>query len=65
LCDGKNLALLQAEASVSGIELVNVPNVRRLFFTMNANVWRYEIVGDCGILSCPVTPNLMRGRNLA
>ena len=21
-----------------------------------------EIVGDCGLLPCPVTPNLMRGR---
>ena len=26
------------------------------------NGWRYEIVGDCGLLSCPVTPNLMSGR---
>jgi len=33
-------------------------------FTMNANGWRYEIVGVCGLLSCRVTPNLMRGRTL-
>jgi transposase len=29
---------------------------------LRATGWRYEIVGDCGLLSCPVTPNLMRGR---
>lgn len=29
------------------------------------NGWQYEIVGDCGLLSCPVTLNLMRGRTLA
>jgi len=29
------------------------------FFTMNANGQRYEIVGYCGLLTCPVTPNLM------
>jgi hypothetical protein len=29
---------LKAEASASGIEFVNVPNVRRLLFTVNANV---------------------------
>ena len=27
-CVGKNLALLQAEASACGLELANVPNVR-------------------------------------
>jgi hypothetical protein len=31
---------------------------------MRLNGWRYEIVGDCGLLSCPFTPNLMRGRIL-
>jgi len=34
------------------------------FVLINANGWRYEIVGDCGLLSCPVTTNLMRGRTL-
>jgi len=28
MCDGQNLALLQAEASACGFGLVNVPNVR-------------------------------------
>jgi len=36
-----------------------------LIIPMIANGRRYEIVGDCGLLSCPVTPNLMRRRMLA
>ena len=30
MCVGRNLALLQAEESACVLELVNVPNVRRL-----------------------------------
>lgn len=32
-----------------------------VFLKVAANGWRYEIVGDCGLLSCPVKPNFMRG----
>jgi hypothetical protein len=39
VCVGKNLALLQAEESAGGFGLADVPNVRRLLFTMNANVF--------------------------
>jgi len=39
VCVGKNLALLQAEESACGFGLANVPNVRRLLFTMNANLY--------------------------
>src|SRR5690554_508991 len=45
--------------------IVNVSMLLLGFLPLNANGWRYEIVGDCGLLSCPVTPNLMRGRKLA
>jgi len=35
------------------------------FLVLAPNGWRYEIVGDCGLLSCPITKNLMRGRMFA
>ncbi|MBN2165221.1 MAG: hypothetical protein JW717_02990, partial [Marinilabiliaceae bacterium] len=34
------------------------------FCRLVGNGRRYEIVGDCGLLSCPVTLNSMRGRTL-
>ena len=41
---------------------LSLKNIRWCFCA----VWRLAvwIVGDCGLLSCPVTPNLMRGRTL-
>jgi hypothetical protein len=32
------------------------------FYPIVSNGRRYKIVGDCWLLSCPVTPNVMRDR---
>jgi len=58
---GKNLALLQAEASACGFGLANVPNVRRLSFTMNAN-GLHMACGGFEALSCPQRQSLSMER---